>query len=104
MAITPFYVGQTHVKLSLTWQDDSGTAVDLTGATVTCRFLPVHGAGFAGTGTVNVTNAAGGVFTYAFSAGDVATAGDYTLQFKAVYGDSTVNFADPLGLSILADT
>ena len=97
MAISPIPQGQTHVKLSLTWKDDSNAVVDLTGATVTCRISAVPGGtGAAGAGTVTVTGAAAGTLTYAFDATDVATSGDYEIQFKAVYGDGTILYSDPL--------
>lgn len=103
MSFTPLYVGETHKLLSLTWTDDANVAVDLTSASITVRFKGMGGAAtFTGAGTVNITNAAAGKFTYTFNASDVAAAGNYQLQFKANYGGSDNLFSDPLGLDILA--
>lgn len=104
MPISPLYVGEAHRPLSVTWQDDSGAALDLTTATLTVRFSGVAGStGFNGTGTFNITSAATGKFTYTLSATDVAVAGTWNLQFIATYGDGTKQFSDPVPLSIAVD-
>jgi len=102
LPISPIPVGQTHVVLQLTWQDDSGVAVDLTGAAVTARIKPINGTGSAATGTLVVTNAATGNLTYKWATAEVATVGEYEIQFKAVYGDGTILLCDPIYLDVMA--
>jgi hypothetical protein len=89
MGISPWTAGDTHRPISSTFVDDSGVAVDLTGATLSITFDgPTR---YVGTGTFVVLNAAAGTFTYQFSAADVALAnvGDYALQFVATFSDGT---------------
>lgn len=103
MAITPLIVGTTHTKISSTWTDDTGAAIDLTGATITLVFN--NGASDrTGTGTTAFIASTAGTFTYTFSVADAATAANYTCQFKAVFGDSTVLFSDPFALVMQAQT
>lgn len=103
MAASPLFVGETHKPLSVTWLDDLNTALNLSTATLSVRFGGVgSSASFTGTGTFNVTNAASGLFTYTFSAADVAAAGTWQLQFLATYSDTTKQFSDPVPLEILA--
>jgi hypothetical protein len=101
LAYSPLYVGETHKPLTVTWSDDSGNALNLTGATLSVRFVPNSGSAFAGTGTFSVTNAAAGQFTYTFSTSDVATAATYILQFKANYAAGNDQFSDPITIQIL---
>lgn len=71
---------------SLTWLDASGVPVNLTGATVTGAIRSRKtGTARAITGTLTVTDAASGVFTWAYSEADVADAGDFDVQFTAAY-------------------
>lgn len=101
MPISPIPQGQTHVILSLTWKDDASVVVDLTGSTVTARIKAINGTGAAHTGTLTVTGAAAGTLTYKFATAEVATIGDYEIQFKAVYGDATILLSDPLYYSVV---
>lgn len=104
MGISPWFVGQTRPVWSITWTDDSGTAIDLTGATVTLRFseyvIPL--AGYDAQGVVDVTTPLEGKFTYAPAADDFAASGSYTVQAKAVFGDDTVLEADLLFITVEA--
>ena len=103
MPLFPWVVGQTHPIWSLTWKDDSGAVVDLTGATLSLRIrLGGAGQGVAGGGVITVTNASGGLFTYAPVAGDFPQPGQLDVQFKAVYGDGTVLYHDVLVGPVLA--
>lgn len=69
---------------TLTWQTDDGTAVNLTGATVTGRIQPIGGSSRAITGTITVTTAASGIFTWEPSSADLGTAASANhVQFYA---------------------
>lgn len=86
-ALPDAVAGSKLTPLSLTWQDEDGTVKDLSGATITARIKAVAtGVASAATGTFAVTSSTGGVFTWSFSAADVQTAGNYTVQFKATVG------------------
>lgn len=101
MADINLFAGETHEVYSFTWTVN-GSALNLTGATVTVHFTPepAGGTGFAGAGTLTVTNAASGTLTYAFATSDVASAGQWTMQFKAVFGDATVEYSRPITIVI----
>lgn len=104
MSFSPLYVGETHKPLSVTWLDDSNTALNLTGATLSVRFSGVGtSTSFAGGGSFSITSSVGGQFTYTFVSADVAAPGTWQLQFLATYGDGSKQYSDPLPLEVLAD-
>lgn len=104
MSASPLYVGETHKPLSVTWLDDSSTALNLTNATLSVRFSGVGtSTSFAGAGSFTITSAVAGQFTYTFASTDVANPGTWQLQFLATYGDGTKQFSDPFPLEVLAD-
>jgi hypothetical protein len=72
----------------ITWTDDDGVAINLTGATLTGFKRDRHGADTTITGVLAVTNAAAGIFSWAYSAADVAVPGAYRVVFTASYTDS----------------
>lgn len=74
----------------ITWTDQDGNAVDLTGATVTARLRNVMTReATAADGVFTVTSAAAGVFRWDYGTTDVATAGNFTVQFTAAFGSGT---------------
>ena len=91
----PVYTGDTHDGLACTWQRDDGTAVDITGATITFRWKKPDGTTVNGNGTVTVTNAASGQFTYAWGTIEQALAGNCLFQWKGVWGDGTILHMTP---------
>ena len=76
--------------LDLTWRREDGEYVDLTGATLTGR---LYNKGTASakdiTGTLSITKPVQGRFNWNKSAGDVDTAGQYLVQFKATYSSGS---------------
>lgn len=86
MALADAVQGATRTTQEITWSRDDGTAYDLTGATITGRMRNLTtGASRAISGTLEVTDADSGIFTWTYAAGDVATAGVYEVQFKATF-------------------
>lgn len=71
---------------TITWHDDDGAAIDLTGATIT-GIIERNGIQTAITGTLALSVAASGIFTWAYSAADIAQAGTFFVQFRAKYSD-----------------
>jgi hypothetical protein len=69
---------------TITWTDEDGIPVNLTGATL-MGIIDRAGTESLITGTLTVTGATTGVFTWAYSAADVAEAGHYFVQFYARY-------------------
>jgi hypothetical protein len=84
--------GATHTGMRLQWKRRDGTFPDLTGVTITAKIKPVSGGGAAvaltGALAPDTSDPSHGYFTYAPSTLDVATAGTYQIQFKAVYADT----------------
>lgn len=72
---------------TITWKDDDGNAINLTGATIT-GIIERAGVQTSITGTLSITSASAGIFTWTYSAADVAQAGSYFVQFRAKYADS----------------
>jgi hypothetical protein len=79
--------GATRPSQAITWAQADGAAMDLTGATLTGRIKNLaSGAARNVAGTLSVTDAAAGEFTWAYHADDVAEAGKFEVQFTAAYG------------------
>lgn len=76
-------VGAVRTGQQITWSDEDGTAKDLTGTTITGTIEDSDGNTTAIAGTLNLVTAASGIFNWAYAAADIATAGRYTVQFKA---------------------
>ena len=84
MALAPAIAGALRPSQVITWTRDDGTAEDLTGATITGTLKPSGGVVRAIAGTLTVTTAASGIFTWAYAAADVV-AGMYEVQFNAAF-------------------
>lgn len=79
---------------TITWEDEGGGAVDLTGSTLT-GIIERAGVQTAITGTLTLVTAASGIFTWTKSAADVAQAGSFFVQFRAKYaadGKSEISY------------
>lgn len=90
MALANAVEGARHTAQQITWQDENGTAVNLTGATITgYKKANSDGTITALDGTLTLVTAASGVFSWAYGAVDVGTVGKYKVQFIATYSDTT---------------
>jgi len=73
----------------ITWTRADGTAEDLSGATLTGYVRSYQtGATRAIDGTLTVTTAASGIFTWAYGDNDVGEAGNFEVQFWASFGSA----------------
>ena len=70
---------------TITWKDDADNAIDLTGSVLYGIKIDSAGVQTAITGTLTIVTAASGIFSWTYSAYDVATAGAYLVQFRAKY-------------------
>lgn len=75
---------------TITWHDDDGNAVDLTGSTIT-GIVERNGIQTAITGVLALVTAASGIFSWARSAADVAQAGTFFVQFRAKYSSDKLS-------------
>jgi hypothetical protein len=87
MALAPAVAGALRPSQVITWTREDGSAEDLTGATITGTLKPRGGTTRAIAGTLTVTTAASGIFTWAYDAADVV-AGLYEVQFNAAFAAS----------------
>jgi len=87
MALADAVQGARYIAQQVTWTDEDGTAVDLTGATITGykrhartkEVTPLDG-------TFTLVTPASGIFSWAYGEDDVETPGTYHVQFIATYG------------------
>ncbi len=86
MALAHAIEGGTRPSQVVTWTRDDSTPEDLSGATLTGTIKNSLGVVRAIAGTLTVTTAASGIFTWAYHAADVATAGKCRVQFTATFG------------------
>lgn len=96
---SPLYQTDTLVPLSCQFNTTSGTAVNLTNATITL-VLSSANQRKTGTGTWTISNASAGQAYYDWSAADVATPGTWTLQIEIAVGGQSQHF-DPKPLVIV---
>lgn len=93
MALSFAVEGARYIAQSITWTDEDGTAVDLTGAVLSGRIRnTATGVVTAIDGTLTpdadqATNP--GVFTWAYGTNDVGTVGLFEVQFIATFGSLT---------------
>ena len=101
--LAPTVQGSIHTPKQITWQRTDGSAVDLTNAALTGTIKDTKtGVVTAISGTLNVTNATGGVFTWAMSSTDAGTPGTYEVQFTATYSDQKPDTSLTANWTILA--
>jgi len=87
MSLSNAVQGATHTAQQITWVDGDGDPLNLTGATITARIKDLDtGEARAATGTLSVLDAEAGLFSWAYSTADVATAGAFNVQFVATFG------------------
>ena len=73
----------------ITWTDENGAAIDLSGATITARIQDANtGTVVDSDGTFTVTDAAAGMFRWDYGDDDIAAAGNYRVQFVAAFGSA----------------
>lgn len=87
MALAAAVTGGKRPSQTITWTDADGTALDLTGATLSGRIRDESTkTARAIDGTLTITDATNGVFRWDYGTTDVGTAGLFTVQFVATYG------------------
>jgi hypothetical protein len=75
---------------TITWKDEDGAAINLTGAVLT-GIIERDGVQTAITGTLALSVAASGIFTWAYSAADVAVPGTFYVWFRAKYASDSLS-------------
>ena len=87
MALAAAVKGGLRPSQIVTWQQDSGAVLDITGATLTGTITNRSSSVTrAIAGTLNVTDGAAGQFKWDYAAGDVADVGEFDVQFDAAFG------------------
>ena len=91
MALSKAVQGSNHTAQEITWQEETSLdAVGLTNATITAKMRPrLDGDIRAVTGTLAVTDATAGIFTWTYGTTDIETAGEFDVQFFATFPDAT---------------
>ena len=88
MALANAVEAARHTVQTITWTDDDGTGVNLTGATLTGK-IRQGGAVRSIDGTLALVTAASGIFSWTYGALDVGTVGEAEVQFIATFSDTT---------------
>lgn len=94
MTLPRAIAGARNTGLQITWTQEDGTAQNLTGATLTGTIEDKDGVTRSITGTLALVTAASGIFSWAYSAADVATVGRYLVQFKATYTNFDLSYPE----------
>lgn len=90
---TTIYQGNTLVCLITVIDETSGSAKDISGATITAKAANAHGTEV--NGGVVVTDAAAGKFTVSFSAGAL-TLGDWIMEARVEIGSESQIVAEEI--------
>lgn len=88
MTLADAVQGGKRPSQTITWADSGGTALDLTGATITARIKNSASTTVVSDGTFTITNATAGQFRWDYGDTDIASAGNYSVQFTAVFVSS----------------
>lgn len=88
----PFYLKQNDTAPSIraTLKDGSGSAIDLTGASVRFHMKDLAGTVKIDTDATVISPATSGIVQYNWTGSDTDTAGTYYAEFEVTYSDSTV--------------
>lgn len=90
MTLAAAVQGAKRPSQTITWADENGAAVNLTGATITAAIRDARtGEARASDGTFTVTSASSGVFRWDYGDEDVEEAGSFEVQFTAQFGTGT---------------
>lgn len=80
-------VGAKRPSQVITWTDEDGAPLDLSGATITARIVnTTTGTAADSDGQFVITDGPGGEFRWDYGSQDVATQGMYQVQFTAAFG------------------
>jgi hypothetical protein len=71
-------------------KDDTGAAINLTGATVKLFIRKADGTGTPLNRTVTIVTPANGTVRYDWVATDTDTAGDYVMEYQITFGDGKI--------------
>ena len=87
-----FYIKQndTSPKLLATLQNASGSAIDLTGASVRFHMRTISGSSIVVDAAATIVTALSGIVRYSWTAPDTATIGSYQGEFEVTYADATI--------------
>lgn len=87
MALADALQGAKRPSQLITWTDEDGNAVDLTGATITARIRnAMTREARDADGSFSVTDGAAGVFRWDYGVNDVEEGAIFTVQFTAAFG------------------
>lgn len=91
MALARAIKGADYRGQQITWKDEEGNALDLTGATITAKIRRAAGeTAVSSDGTFSLVTASSGIFSWEYgTAVDLAESGEFEIQFTATYGASS---------------
>ncbi len=79
----------TSPSIQATLKDASGSAIDLSGASVSFHMKPLSG-DIKVDSSMTITDATGGVVRYDWQSTDTDTVGTYLVEFEVTYSDNSV--------------
>jgi hypothetical protein len=89
MALAAAVQGARRPSQTITWADEMGTALDLTGATITARIRNITANETVDSdGTFVLVVPMAGIFRWDYGVADVASTGEFEVQFTASFGSS----------------
>ena len=80
----------TSPTLSVVVADSSGTAINITGASVLFKMRAVNSSSLKVNSSATITNASNGAVSYTFSASDTDTAGLFQGEFQVTFSGGAI--------------
>ena len=80
----------TSPALSVVVADSSGTAINITGASVIFKMRAVNSSSLKVNSSATITNASNGAVSYTFSASDTDTAGLFQGEFQVTFSGGAI--------------
>ena len=80
----------TRPTLSVVVADSSGTAINITGASVLFKMRAVNSSSLKVNSSATITNASNGAVSYTFSASDTDTAGLFQGEFQVTFSGGAI--------------
>ena len=91
------------VEIDFTINDKDGTAIDISGLTITFKMSKERATTNKVSSSCTITDGASGECTYTFSSGDLDTYGDYIAELEVNFGGGVIKTTERFRVKVVKD-